>query len=448
MNENFLIALKACRVLGAYLKLKLCCIVGMKRAFTFSKYFIGGDIMETEKVMNERTSVWNKYLIWALTIQTITALAYYGYVPLIPLIEKEFTLSNGQIGWMSSAVFLGSSLIAIPSGILTDKIGSRTSLFLFNLLIVFITLAFYISNSFYTILCLLFLLGIGYGGITPGTNKSIMGKFHHNNRATAMGIKQMGVTIGSTIGTFMLPILANQFGWRTSLLSISFFLIPICIYHFKILESDEGSKNKVDFLVNIKEILQNKKFLKIIGVIIFFIWVQLSVMTYLVLYLHETVHKPISLALFCLATLQIGGVIGRGCWGTISDRFYNRNRGGILAIIGLLSGLLICGLGFMADKLPFIIILLASLLLGITTQGWNGLFVVMISEVVNSNQIGLASGVGLAVVYSGAIFGTPLSGWIIDSSGNYETMWYTCGLVIFSVGIITKFLKIDYGKEM
>lgn len=399
--------------------------------------------MKIDEVMIKPTSVWNKYLIWTLIIQTTTALAYYGYVPLIPLIEKEFSLSSGQVGWMSSAVFLGSSLIAIPSGILTDKIGSRTSLFFFNLLIIIIILGFYISNNFYTILSLLFLLGIGYGGITPGTNKSIMGKFHLNNRATAMGIKQMGVTIGSAVGTFMLPILANQFGWRTSFLSISFFLILICIFHFKILESEESSTNKVDIMVNIKEIFQNKKFLKIIGVIIFFIWVQISVMTYLVLYLYETVNKPISLALFCLAILQIGGVIGRGCWGTISDKFFHRDRGGILAIIGLLSGILICGLGFMVEELPFIIILLVSLFLGITTQGWNGLFVVMISEVVDSSQIGLASGVGLAVVYSGAIFGTPLSGWIVDSSGNYETMWYTCGFVIFLVGIIVKFLKID-----
>lgn len=401
------------------------------------------------KIATEVTepSVWNKYLIWPLVIQTTTALAYYGYVPLIPLIEKEFTLSNGQIGWMSSAVFLGSSLIAIPSGILTDKIGSRNSLFLFNLFLVFVVLTFFISNSFYMILFLLFLLGIGYGGITPGTNKSIMGKFHLQNRATAMGIKQMGVTIGSTIGTLMLPILANQFGWRISLLSISCFLILICILHFKILEDDKGPKTQANFMVNIKEIFQNKKFLKIIAVIIFFIWVQLSVMTFLVLYLYETVHKPMSLALLCLAALQIGGVIGRGCWGTISDRYYNHNRGGIIAIIGLLSGLLVCGIGFMTENLPFIIILFLALLLGITTQGWNGLFVVMISEVVDTKQIGLASGVGLAVVYSGAIFGAPLSGWIIDSSGNYETMWFTCGIVVFLVGIITIFLKLDTVKE-
>ncbi len=398
-------------------------------------------IASTEVI--EHPSVWNKYLIWLLLIQTTTALAYYGYVPLIPLIEKEFTLSNVQIGWMTSAVFLGSSLIAIPSGILTDKIGSRMSLFIFNLLLVIVIFSFYISNSFYIVLCLLFLLGIGYGGITPGTNKSIMEKFDIYNRATAMGIKQMGVTLGSTIGTLLLPILANQFGWRISLLSICIFLILICTLHFKVFDRDEPSKDKVNFMVNIKEIFQNKKLLKIIFVIVFFIWVQLSVMTYLVLYINETVNKPISFALLCLATLQIGGVIGRGCWGTISDRFFNRNRGGILAIIGLLSGLLVCGLGFMNENFPFIPILLVSLFLGITTQGWNGMFVVMISEVVNSKQIGLASGVGLAVVYSGAIFGTPLSGWIIDISGNYETLWYICGIAIFLTGIISKFLKLD-----
>jgi ACS family hexuronate transporter-like MFS transporter len=385
----------------------------------------------------------NKYLIWLVLIQTMTSLAYYAYVPLIPFMQKEYSLTNTQIGWMTSAAFLGTSIIAIPSGLITDKFGARKSLFSFCLLLVFVIFSFSISNSFSFLLVLLFLLGIGYGGITPGTNKSIMENFEIHNRGTAMGLKQMGVPLGSTLGTLILPILANHFGWRNSLLSITVLLVLVCLFHFKVLEEKAFHYQKTKLLESIKDIFKNKRLMRIISVIIFFIWVQLSVMTYLVLYLHESKNVALTFALFCLALLQIGGVIGRAGWGALSDQFFNRNRGGIIALIGLLSGFLIFALGIVSENPPLLLIAIMSLLLGITTQGWNGIFVLMISEVVRKEQIGLSSGVGLATVYIGAIFGTPLSGWIIDITGKFETMWLICGIAIFIIGIVSIFIKLD-----
>lgn len=402
--------------------------------------------IEMERIKVETQSqyrVFNKYLIWLVLIQTVTSFAYYGYVPLIPLLEKEFALTNTQIGWMTSAVFLGSSLIAIPSGLITDKFGARKSLFGFCLLLVFVVFTFSVSTSFIFILALLFLLGTGYGGITPGTNKSIMENFELHNRGTAMGIKQMGVSLGSTLGTLLLPTLANVFGWRSSFLSIAVLLIIVCLFHFRVLDEKNSVYQKSNLLESIKDILQNKRLLQIIAVIIFFIWVQLSVMTYLVLYLHESKHMSMSFSLICLALLQIGGVIGRAGWGTVSDQFFYRKRGGIIGLIGLFAGILIVLLVFVKEPFSFLVLTIISLMLGITTQGWNGMFVLMVSEVVKKEQIGLASGVGLAVVYSGAIFGTPLSGWIIDITGKYETMWLICGGVIFIIGILTILLKLD-----
>lgn len=402
--------------------------------------------MEMEHIKVETQGpfrIFNKYLLWLVLIQTMTSFAYYGYVPLIPLMEKEFSLTNTQIGWMTSAVFLGSSLIAIPSGLITDKFGARKTLFSFCLLLVFVVFAFSISTSFFIILVLLFLLGTGYGGITPGTNKSIMENFELHNRGTAMGIKQMGVSLGSTLGTVLLPILANQFDWRSSFLSIGVLLVMVCLFHFKILDEKNTHYQKNNIFENIKDIFKNKRLLQIIAVIIFFIWVQLSVMTYLVLYLHESKQISMSLALACLALLQIGGVLGRAGWGAVSDHLYSRKRGGIIGLIGLIAGILIFLLVFVSLPFNFLYIAVISLFLGITTQGWNGMFVLMISEVVKKEQIGLASGVGLAVVYSGAIFGTPLSGWIIDITGNYETMWLCCAVVIFIIGVLTILLKLD-----
>ena len=166
-------------------------------------------------------------------------------------------------------------------------------------------------------------------------------------------------------------------------------------------------------------------------------------MTYLVLYLNESRGVPLSFALICLALLQFGGVIGRAGWGFVSDQFFNQQRGIVLALIGLISGILMITLIIIPNNFQLIFVATLSLFLGITTQGWNGIFVLMISEVVKREQIGLASGIGLAVVYLGAIFGTPLSGWLIDITGQFEIMWIICGCIIFLTGLLTIILKLD-----
>lgn len=392
-----------------------------------------------------RSAIWNRYLVWVSLIQTLTSLVFYGYVPLIPLIQSEFSLSKSEIGWMTSAVFFGSSFIAIPSGLIADRIGTRKTLFTFCLFLALVLFSFFFVQSFHVILLLLFLVGIGYGGITPGTNKTVMEKFTISNRGTAMGIKQTGVPLGSTFGTILLPVFANYYGWRNSLLAVSIFLFLLCLFHFKVFQESKAEANIENSkgIKEIKELLKNKRLLSLIAIIIFFIWIQLSTVTYLVLFINEELERSLVFSTFCLTLLLVGGVIGRLCWGFISDNFFFRRRGIVLTLIGGLSGLFMLGMGFINPAFFGWFILLLTLLLGITTQGWNGMFVLIISEVVKRHQVGLASGIGLTVVYIGAILGTPLSGMIIDLTGNYEVMWNIAGITILIVSIITYFIKLD-----
>lgn len=403
--------------------------------------------MEVQSKSSRHMSVWNRYLFWFLLIQTLTALAYYGYVPLIPMMEKEFFLTKTQVGYMTSAVFLGAAIIAIPSGIITDKMGTRKTLFLFMLLLGLVTGLFFFSTSYMFLLILLFLLGCGYGGITPATNKGIMENFPIYNRGTAMGLKQTGVSLGSVLGTLMLPILASYFGWKGSLLIISVLIFALCILHFKILKENKGNFRQQRLFHDIIEVIKNKKMIKIISIIVIFIWVQLSVMTYIVLFMLDVTKGNSGFSLFCLALLQFGGAVGRASWGAVSDRFFNRRRGIILGMIGTISSILLFLLSLFSENPLFLILSILSLLLGILTQGWNGIFVLLISEVVKEKQIGIASGLGLSIVYLGAIIGTPISGLIIDYFGGYKAMWLACSILIFIVGIITLFMKLDHVEE-
>lgn len=388
-----------------------------------------------------RSIIFNKHLVWMLLIQTTTAMAYYGYIPLIPMIERDFKLNKTEIGWMTSFIFVGSSIIAIPSGILVDRLGSRKVLLIFTCCLVVVLSCFAIVNNFWLLLILLLLIGVCYGSVTPGTNKHIMTHFSVLNRGTIMGLKQMGVPLGSALGTITLPLIAYQYNWRASMLVLAAITLLLVAIYYKTIEPEKiETVSKSTILKDLTIILKNKALIHTISIIFFFIWVQLSVMTYLVVYFIQDKSISFALATASLVLLQVGGVIGRALWGWINDKWMNRDRSKIIGIIGLSSGILLIVMIALPIHFSLVGVYMLVFLLGVTTQGWNGIFVVMISEVAPKQYIGLASGVGLSVVYLGAILGTPLSGKLVDLQHNYTFMWVICAVVILLVGL-SLFLK-------
>jgi ACS family hexuronate transporter-like MFS transporter len=398
----------------------------------------------------KRSVIFSKHLSWMLLIQTVTAMAYYGYIPLIPMIERDFMLNKTEIGWMTSFIFIGSSIIAIPSGILVDRLGSRRVLLFFTCCLVGVLSCFSIVNNFWMLLMLLLLIGVCYGSVTPGTNKHIMTHFSAQNRGTIMGFKQMGVPLGSALGTITLPLIAYQYNWRASMVALAALTLILAFIYYKTIEPENiESASKNTILKDLTAVLKNKALIHTICIIFFFIWVQLSVMTYLVVYFIQDKLMSFALATASLVFLQIGGILGRAFWGWVNDNWMNRDRSKIIGVIGLLSGLLLTLMIVLPIQYSLIVVYSLVFLLGVTTQGWNGIFVVMISEVVPKQYVGLASGVGLSVVYLGAIFGTPLSGKLIDLQQSYTFMWGICAGVILIIGLslFIKPIKINNNTE-
>lgn len=381
--------------------------------------------------------IFNKNLIWMLLLQSVTALAYYGYVPLLPILEEKFELTSSQVGLFTSFTFIGSALISIPSGILVDRIGVRNVLLLATFVMSLVCIAFAISPNVYIILISLFFIGVCYGAVTPATNKHIMINFAQVNRGTVMGFKQMGVPLGSTLGSLFIPYISYLIGWRISLILIG-VLLAICgtIYFFSQQKSVSQETVKSTILSEIKIVLRNKNLLYTIGVVIFFIWVQLSTITYLVLYLIEEKNITYIVASASLVLLQVGGVIGRAFWGWLNDKWMNQNRSQALALIALLSSATMFTIVFFQIQSNLLIFYGLIFILGISTQGWNGIFVVLVSEIVEKKYIGLASGISLSIVYLGAIFGTPISGMIIDWQNSYIVMWDICIVFMLFIGLL------------
>ena len=59
--------------------------------------------------------------------------------------------------------------------------------------------------------------GTGWSVVNPALGKGIMDVFPAHERGVAMGIKQMGLTLGGVASALVLPTVAARYGWRSAI---------------------------------------------------------------------------------------------------------------------------------------------------------------------------------------------------------------------------------------
>src|SRR4030095_2071598 len=92
-------------------------------------------------------------------------------------------------------------LFSLPAGRLADRVGVRPSL-LGGLIVGAVGLAVSAAApAFPAFLFCLFVAGSGWSVVNPALGKAIMDLFPAPERGMAMGIKQMGLTLGGTLVT-------------------------------------------------------------------------------------------------------------------------------------------------------------------------------------------------------------------------------------------------------
>jgi MFS family permease len=110
-----------------------------------------------------------------------------------PVLKQDLGLSNTELGFLNSAIAIGSTFIQIPGGLCCDRYGVRKMMSSAFLLIGTFFFFFSFSGSFLLASGFLFVMGLGVGGGQVSAAKAVMDWFPFKGRATAMGVKQTGV---------------------------------------------------------------------------------------------------------------------------------------------------------------------------------------------------------------------------------------------------------------
>ena len=164
---------------------------------------------------------------------------------------------------------------------------------------------------------------------------------------------------------------------------------------------------------------------------------QMSLLTYLPLFLKEKLAFSTVHASQWLSITQGGAVLGRVGWGTVSDRVFGGRRKIVLVLIGVISVFLCAALSALDEGVsPFILVPL-TFFGGFTMIGYQGVSYSLISEIAGQSRAGMALGLMITINALGTVVGTPTFGYIVDATGSYVIAWQALAgvLVLGTVNI-------------
>jgi ACS family glucarate transporter-like MFS transporter len=190
-------------------------------------------------------------LRWALIFLTflISSLAFMDRVNIsiaAGAIQKEYALSNVQLGWVFSAFVLGYALFQAPGGRIADRFGPRVVIALAVLwwsVFTFVTamVPVGIALSVALLIAVRFALGIGESVMFPASNRLVAAWIPSAERGIANGLIFAGVGAGSAVAPPLITYILANWGWRWSFyLRVPIGIVAALVWYWLVRDSPQA----------------------------------------------------------------------------------------------------------------------------------------------------------------------------------------------------------------
>jgi ACS family hexuronate transporter-like MFS transporter len=375
-------------------------------------------------------------LLWVAHIIYFSITSSLGVLG--PVLKQGLGLNNAELGFLNSAIAIGSTAIQIPGGVCCDRYGARKMMSSGFLLIGTFFFVFSFSESFLFASSFLFLMGLGVGGCQISAAKAVMDWFPFKGRATAMGVKQTGINVGGILSSSLFPFLLSLYPWPlvirgSSLVALAFVFLFYLFYRDSPLAQTSFS-GEVHFK-DILSYLRNLDFFLITLSGVFLMAVQFSFSTYFVLYLNQTLHYSIERSGLFLALSFGTGAFARVGWSLGSDYFL-RNREGVLVLIGGLGASVVVVLSLITLSSPPWLIYFLSALFGVTGMGWNAIWITLVGERSMKESVGFGIGLSFFIGSFGMMLGPPFFGFLADLFDSFLWSWLFLAFCMIMVSVL------------
>ncbi|MBT3285062.1 MFS transporter [Candidatus Bathyarchaeota archaeon] len=354
-------------------------------------------------------------------------------------LREEFDLNLQQLGLIASIPSLASAILAIPVGLLSDRIGPKKMLLMsFG----FAGLGAILAGTASTPLMLIAAVSLIYINTAiyhPASYSATAKMFKPEDRAKAMGLHGAGGTLGHAMGPLSVSLLVGLLAWQWRQVYL-FLAAPMFIGILMVLKLPDDKEENVEKKQKKKS--TGEKFLT--TSLIMFLAYQATRMiassmmnTFLVLYLQDVRGMSLTVSTFLQSTNTLTGLVFAPIGGYLAAKYGDKQW----LQVSLLGAFTILALAFQIPNNTLFMSLYVLYGVG-NTLGMAGRSAIM-AKLTPSGQRGL----GYALFFlPGSIIGaiTPVvAGYVADIMG-FQTIFNVAVVVNFlALGILKFAVKVD-----
>jgi sugar phosphate permease len=144
-------------------------------------------------------------------------------------IEADLGLGPDDLGVIMACWYWAYALLQVPSGWVTDRLGSKRALVLFAVAWSVLTGMAGLAGGFTGLLVLWSLAGLAQTGLVPGAAKAIGGWFPPTGRAFGSGVLGASMALGGAMAPLVAASLLDWFTWRQVL---GLYVLPGLVWAF------------------------------------------------------------------------------------------------------------------------------------------------------------------------------------------------------------------------
>jgi predicted MFS family arabinose efflux permease len=336
-----------------------------------------------------------------------------------PLLQKEFGLTNTQLGLLGSCFqWVYGILVPVAGGF--GDVRSRRNLIVIALLVwSAATFASGLASGFALLLILRALTGAGEAFYYPAATSVIADYHSERTRATAMSIHQTSVYLGIVTSGALAGYVGEHYGWRAAFLAFGAVgVLFTAVVRRGVREPTRGaaeSASQVDMPLaqRLGEVFRNRTAISMMLAFMCVNFVNVACLTWAPTLVYEKFHLSLAQAGFH-ATLyhHAGAAAGVLIGGRLADHFarWSRLSRPLIQLAGLILGApFIFLLGWSASE-PVVFVSMG--LFGLFRGLYDSNLFASLYEVVRPQARATATGIMLAVAFIGGGSSALVVGWL------------------------------------
>jgi len=331
------------------------------------------------------------------------------------------------------ALFVGAAAASLHAGRWVDRLGYGPALTLGVALMTCWFVAAALGPGYWWLLACAAGAGLAFSFVNPAANLAVGAGFDPRRRGTVMGLKQSGISLGGVAAGIWLPAVAVAWGWRVALLQVAALLAVAAVWSALTL----GAPRRV---------AAGREPRRPAGPTprAYALWIggvllscpQALLMLFIALYVSKEGRVGPTLAGALFAATQIAALVGRPVLGVVSDVVTGGRRRSVLVGAALGGAVAMLGLAVVpAENVPAVAAL--SVLGGLTSIGWNGVYMAALVDVAPPESAGAVSGVGVGLNLAAVVVFPLVAGVLLDAGAGFETIWL--GGALFGFGAAVSF---------